>query len=517
MQVKNDPEQFTDYLKDASNLSGGIAERIYFPETESEISQAVAEASEKFGSITVSGGRTGTVGSAVPFSGAVISLERLGKIISLDAEKKTIEVQPGVRLSELYVEVESRGLFYPPDPTEWSAQIGGTIATNASGSRSFKYGPTRNYVLELDLILSDGDLLKFRRGDKLTTRGGVLELESVAEKKIKVKVPTYPRPRVRKNVSGFYNSEPLDAIDLVIGSEGTLGVISRAKLRLIDRPKGFLAGIVFFKNTVDILNFVALAKEISFKNRSRNNDKNRAEIIERGKDSSGFNGIDRLDATLLEYFDDQSLRLISEKYREVPAGFQGAVFFEQETQEETEEAVFNAWEELLSKSGADLENSWFTTSQTDFEKMRKFRHALPVTVNERVVKNGQRKIGTDMAVPDAAFPSFFNYLKSSLKSSGIEYVIFGHIGDCHLHANLLPKNEAEATSSRHLYGRFIAQAIMLGGTVSAEHGIGKLKRKYLNAMYGERYLAEMSELKRCFDPKAVFGRGNVFEEKFLLG
>ena len=159
--------------------------------------------------------------------------------------------------------------------------------------------------------------------------------------------------------------------------------------------------------------------------------------------------------------------------------------------------------------------SWFTTTEQDREKMRAFRHALPVSVNERVVRNKQKKIGTDMSVPGEAFPGFLRFYKETLDASGIEYVIFGHIGDCHLHANLLPKNEEEAQRARHLYGRFIAQAVMLGGTVSAEHGIGKLKSKYLYVMMGERYMNEMAELKRAFDPNGILGRGNMIEERFL--
>jgi D-lactate dehydrogenase (cytochrome) len=120
-----------------------------------------------------------------------------------------------------------------------------------------------------------------------------------------------------------------------------------------------------------------------------------------------------------------------------------------------------------------------------------------------------------MAVPDDKFASFLKFYKEKLNESGLDYVIFGHIGDNHLHANILPKDENEAQKARHLYGRFIAQAIMLGGTISAEHGIGKLKSKYLYVMYGERFLNEMAELKKAFDPNGILGRGNMFDEKFL--
>jgi D-lactate dehydrogenase (cytochrome) len=217
-----------------------------------------------------------------------------------------------------------------------------------------------------------------------------------------------------------------------------------------------------------------------------------------------------LDATLIEYFDDRALYFIHEKFPETPEGMAGAIFLEQETAAETEDVLFEGWNSLLEKHNADLERSWFTTTEQDRERMREFRHALPVAVNERVVRNKQKKIGTDMAVPDENFAGFLRYQKEMLDASGIEYVIFGHIGDCHLHANLLPKNDDEAARSRQIYGRFVAQSIMLGGCVSAEHGIGKLKSKYLYFALGERYLNEMADLKRAFDPKGILGRGNLF-------
>ncbi len=222
-----------------------------------------------------------------------------------------------------------------------------------------------------------------------------------------------------------------------------------------------------------------------------------------------------LDATLLEYFDDKALKFIKEKFPDVPDEMAGAVFFEQETSAETEDELFNQWNTLLEKHHAEIDASWFTTTDTDREKLRYFRHQLPVSVNEWIVRHRQRKISTDIAVPDENFASMLRFYKQMLKQSNLNYVIFGHVGDNHLHVNILPKDETEAIKARHLYGRFIAQAIMLGGTVSAEHGIGKLKGKYLHAQFGERYLNEMAELKRTFDPQAILGRGNIFDAKFL--
>jgi D-lactate dehydrogenase (cytochrome) len=498
MQVKTQLDELQNYLTDASNMPGGHAEKLFVPETEDEIAEILREANEKKIAVTVSGARTGTVGGAIPFSGYVISLERLNRIKSIDRDAMRAVVEPGVVLADFQKAVEAEGLFYPPDPTEWSCQIGGTVATNASGARSYKYGATRGFVQGLNAVLASGERLKLKRGQAVSSDGRTVVLPTGNGGEISVKIPSYKRPDVRKNVSGFFNEPPLDAIDLFVGSEGTLGVVTEIELSLLSKLEGFFSGIVFFKNNQDLLAFVDAAKAASFSNRGTQISDFKFEIS------------NNIDATLIEYFDERALSFISEKFPETPSGMAGAIFFEQETTAETEDVLLEAWNELLEKHNADLDKSWFTTNDPDREKMREFRHALPVSVNERVVRNRQKKIGTDMAVPDENFSGFLRFYKETLDASGIDYVIFGHIGDCHLHVNLLPKTDEEATRSRHLYGRFVAQAIMLGGTISAEHGIGKLKSKYLNVMMGERYLNEMAELKRAFDPNFILGRGNMF-------
>ncbi|MGQ0543086.1 MAG: FAD-binding oxidoreductase [Blastocatellia bacterium] len=499
MQVKTQLDELQNYLTDASNMPGGHSEKLFVPETEDEIAEILREAHERRIPVTISGARTGTVGGAIPFGGWVISLERLNKIKLIDKKSKGVLVEPGVVLADFQKAVEAEGLFYPPDPTEWSCQIGGTVATNASGARSFKYGATRGFVQGLNIVLATGEKLKIKRGQATAKGGGLIVIPTVDGRMISTKIPTYKRPDVRKNVSGFFNEQPLDAIDLFIGSEGTLGVIAKVELSLLPRPEGFFSGIVFFENEKDLLAFVDDVRQVTFASRTC------------GQDAR----VSAINASLIEYFDDRALGFISEKFPETPSGMAGAIFFEQETSAETEDALLEQWNELLEMHNADLDKSWFTTNEQDREKMRAFRHALPVSVNERVVRNKQKKIGTDMAVPDENFPGFLNFYKETLDASGIDYVIFGHIGDCHLHANLLPKDDAEAEKARHLYGRYIAQSIMLGGTISAEHGIGKLKSKYLNVMMGERYLNEMAELKRAFDPNGILGRGNIIEEKFV--
>ncbi|HEY8560050.1 MAG TPA: FAD-binding oxidoreductase [Pyrinomonadaceae bacterium] len=502
MQVKTQLDELQNYLTDASNLPGGYAEKLFIPETAAEISEILKEANEKRIPVTVSGARTGTVGGAVPFGGVVISLEKLNKIEEINRENLFAVVESGVVLNDFQKAVEAENLFYPPDPTEWSCQLGGTVATNASGARSFKYGATREFVEALEIVLASGEILNLKRGDHFS-RDGLLELETASGTRIRAKLPTYRQPDTRKNTSGYFSGEKTDAVDLFIGSEGTLGIITKMKLRLLPKPASFFSGIIFFEKETDLLNFVNEARNLSFEAR-------KASISDFGSDVS-----DSINASLIEYFDEKALKFISEKFPEVPESAKGAIFFEQETTAGNEDALLERWNALLEKNNADLDRSWFTTSEADREKMRAFRHALPVTVNERIVRYKQKKVGTDMAVPDDKFAAFLKFYREKLDASGLEYVIFGHIGDNHLHANMIPKTDAEAEKARHLYGRFIAQAIMLGGTISAEHGIGKHKSKYLYVQYGERFLNEMAELKRAFDPHGILGRGNMFDAKFL--
>jgi D-lactate dehydrogenase (cytochrome) len=501
MQVKSKLDDLQNYLTDASNMSGGHADRLVVPETLEELVATMRDAYESDTPVTVSGARTGTVGGAIPFGGTILSLEKLNKIKSIDKENLTAVVEPGVILGDLQKAVDAEGLFYPPDPTEWSCQVGGTVATNASGARSFKYGSTRQFVRRLKVVLADGEVLDLRRGEDFASETGTVSIFPPNGKGLGIRAPSYSVPNVTKNVSGYFTAPGMDVIDLFIGSEGTLGVIAEIELALLPKPEGFFSGIVFFKEHKDLIWFTDEVKTASLATRAGRGHENVAGPI---------------DASFIEFFDDRALKFIAEKFPQTPSGMAGAVFFEQETTAENEDALLEGWNYLFERCNAEVDVSWFTTTANDLEKMRDFRHALPVSVNERIAKYKQRKVGTDMAVPERNFTRFLQFYKDTLDASGLDYVIFGHIGDCHLHANMLPKDAGEAETARHIYGRCIAQAIMLGGCVSAEHGIGKLKRKYLSVMMGERYLNEMAEIKHAFDPKGILGRGNIFDESFLI-
>jgi D-lactate dehydrogenase (cytochrome) len=170
---------------------------------------------------------------------------------------------------------------------------------------------------------------------------------------------------------------------------------------------------------------------------------------------------------------------------------------------------------LLEQHHALVDNSWFATNEQDQAKLREFRHALPVLMNEWFARHNQRKVSTDMSVPDEAFPGMLGFYQDALGTSELRYTIFGHIGDNHVHVNILPQNDDEATKARAIYLQFLERAAAVGGTLSAEHGIGKLKRDYLRLFYSEDHLREMAALKRAFDPAGILGRGNIFSEDYL--
>jgi D-lactate dehydrogenase (cytochrome) len=492
MLVKTQSDEIQSYLSDASYMLGGYADRVALPETISDVVEIVAAADRTRTPLTVSGAGTGTVGGRVAFGGIVLATDKLNQISTVvknqDGTGRAI-VGPGVILSDLQEAVEKENLLYPPDPTEKGCFIGGNVATNASGARTFKYGPTRNYINRLKVVLANGELLDLRRGDLRASNDGVLRIPLASGKQIEARLPKYQMPHTRKNAAGYFVQPGMDVVDLFIGSEGTLGVVVEIEVRLIARPEGLLSGVVFFEREADVLEFVGEARARSLQNRLT------------GKAGA-------LDARALEFFDRESLNFLRGKYPSVPETAVGAVFFEQEIDANSEDALLNEWLALTEAHKASPD-SWFANNPHDHERLREFRHQLPVLMNEWFAKYEQRKVSTDMAVPDDEFAGMLRLYRETLASSGLRYTIFGHIGDNHVHVNILPRDDGEGARARGLYVEFLKYAAAHGGTLSAEHGVGKLKRDYLKYFYSDEQLQEMRELKRAFDPNLILSPGNL--------
>jgi FAD/FMN-containing dehydrogenase len=442
-------------IEDASGYRG-TAQRYLTPQSPAEVAEVLAEASRHRIPVTIGGAWTGVTGGGVPDAGWLLSTERL---LRLEIDNGRARAGAGVLLKDLHQAAAQTRQLYAPDPTETSASVGGTIATNASGSRSFRYGSTRDHVLSLMVATMDGRTVVYRRGDR-----------------IDFDVPAIRLPRSRKNTAGFPLRPGMDWVDLFVGSEGTLGVVCEAELRLLPAAGELLTGVVFFPS-----------------------ERLAVEAVDEWRAVPGLR--------MIEYFDRPSLDMLRVRFPEVPDGVGAALLLEQEDGEAED------WIRRLDPAGADLDASWFAQSERDREHFRRFRHALPEMVNERMRRQGLMKLGSDYAVPVDRNAEMMRYYRDRLEREFPgEYVVFGHIGDAHVHVNLLPSGEAEYQRGRSLMLELARKAVELGGTVSAEHGLGKRKAGLLAIQYSAEEIEAMKAVKRRLDPGWLLGCGNVFGE-----
>jgi len=474
---KTDQDIIKGYLEDSSNLSGGYSDGVYIPENEEEISEALAECNSKKIPLTISGGETGTTGGCIPFGGWILTTNKLKKIIDINKGEKFAIVQPGVTLEEIEATVKKEGLLYPPDPTEKTATIGGTVSTNASGGRGYRFGSTRNWIRRIKVVLPSGEALNLKRGEITADRNNILHLPSYS-----LNIPKYPMPQV-KNAAGYFSKPGMDLIDIFIGQEGTLGVISEIEIALTPALSETFDIVAFFPKEELAVDFVLEAKK-------------------------------KRDATVnfFEYFDENTLQMLKPTYSHIPEGAKAAVYVEQEVTPENEKTYLDEWAKLLEKFRASLDNCWLGMDLAQKEELVNFRHAIPEHINELFKEHKLIKMATDIAVPTEHFKEMYNYYAQSLAPSpqSLFHIKFGHIGENHLHVNLLPKNNEEKATAKELIMKFVRKALSLGGTISAEHGVGKIKRDYLKEMYGETGINEMLRVKKTFDPNRILNPGNIF-------
>jgi len=444
------------YLEDASGAHGH-ADRICVPGDETELLAALAEAKAAGAPVTIAGGGSGLTGGRVPSSGWLISMEKFRRV-EIQAGKAVVGA--GVTLQDLHAAAKASGQFYPPDPTETLAFLGGTIACNSSGSRSFMYGATRQWIERLRVALVDGTVKDVRRGEA-----------------IDFEVPEIPQPPTKKHSAGYALRPGMDWVDLFIGSEGTLGIVIEAEVKLLPNPKELLNGIVFFPS-----------------------DEAALDALDAWRSVPGLR--------MLEYVDDPALRMIEQRYPDLPATAMAALIVEQIVESEDD---LDAWFERLEERGALTEQSWFGSSDYDRERFRKFRHALPETSLAITQRNGFPSLGTDFSVPvEKNREMMVNYRAHMDAIMPGHYCIFGHMGDGHPHVNMLPASQAEFDAGMEALAVFARQAAALGGSVAAEHGLGKKKARFLPLQYTAEQIEAMKAVKRRFDPEWRLGQGTLF-------
>lgn len=535
-----------DLLRDASNFNGEC-EEVLIPLNRFELQEMVVECNKNKTKITTSASRTGLTGGCVPQGGALILTRKLNRIMGFNPHKCEVTCEPGAILSDIQKYLHDFGYFFPADPTEELCTIGGVVANNSSGATSFKYGAARNYIQSLQILLPDGFLMSVKRGDT-KERFGYFSFTTSGDKNFNLPAPDYKMPET-KNAAGYYSKKGSDLIDLFIGSEGTLGIFWRIKLKVEPIPERLFSCVAYFKKVEDALGFIkdgrtefreqqslwndyiirstaeaTAAQEHKALEESPAAEHEPAEEFPDGEKQFTDETpaaeheiieekpiVPRPGLRALEFFDGKALEFLRTDFTKIPEGMEAAVWFEVETDELNLDKVMAEWADKITSHNSSLEDAWLAYDAGDLQEIKKFRHAISYKVNEYIAAKGFMKLGTDTAVPAEYFDDYYSFAIKMVKDAGLEYVTYGHFGDCHLHLNMLPKDQEEYLKGKQIYLELCKKAVEHGGTVSAEHGIGKLKKEYLKLMYGEKGINEMKKVKKYLDPNNLLNIGNLFD------
>ena len=438
--------------------------------------------------ITVSAGRTNLTGSATPKEGLILSTVLLTKPdIKLDKKNKHVFSSIGIPLEKLrdkILELSNQNLFYPVNPTSRNdAFVGGTISCNASGFIPGDKGATRYWVKEIEFLLPNGNYLSIKRGQYISLNSEfILKDENNI---IKLPMPTYKRPNI-KNASGPFSNDigEIDLIDLIIGSEGIFGMIVSCKLNLLDRPKRYL----------DL--FVKLESE--------------NQAIDLYHHLYNYFNKDMSKIFALEYFGYNCQKYMKHKDFLFNSGDEVGIYIKVPIYNTTIDDKSLEWFKILELFNKDVkpEDVIVLNDKKNMELFFEARHSIPDNALIKTKELGGISIITDTIVPPEKYKNYLSKVHDLLASKGIEYLLFGHLGDCHLHFHLIPQKNEEAKAI-NIYNLLIDYASELGGVYSAEHGTGKRKRLDFKKCYGEKAVQMIANLKSKLDPDFLLNRGNV--------
>jgi len=439
-KTSTSPEDILCYGFDASGLEAPPA-AVVWPHDVPDVIKVITYAYANGVPVIPRGAGTGMTGGAVPSQGAIIlSMEKMNRIIEIDEENLTVLVEPGVLNGKLQRELQRRKLFYPPDPASMNfCTIGGNVAENAGGARAVKYGVTKDYVMGLEAVLPDGRLIKT----------GV---------------------KTAKGVVGY------DLTGLLVGSEGTLAVITKIRLKVIPLPQEVITLMVFFKELEK--SGVAVTQIIT------------AGIIPR----------------TLEFLDRETIMAI-ENYK--PIGLPGDIDAMLLIELDGHPSVITRDAEKISEICGHLDGEvTMAENEAAREKLWEARRA----VSPALFHISPTKINEDIVVPRNRLPEMLRILRGFSESTGIRIVNFGHAGDGNIHVNLMVdrNNREEYEKARKLVGDIFRATLELGGTISGEHGVGLTKKEYITMEIQPDELELMKKIKAVFDPKNILNPGKIF-------
>jgi glycolate oxidase len=457
IEIVRDPDVVAGFTEDASGLVGSPS-GVVRPRDIADVADAVAYGRANGIAITPAGRFTSTTGAPLAMEGLCLSMTGLDSAPEVDPERGSVIVGAGVVLSDVKAAAAEHGLLYAPDPTsEWECSVGGTVLTDASGARTLKYGATRRYVRRIWGVLGTGESICWSRNE------------------------------AEKNTAGYAPFR--NPVDLLVGSEGTLAVVTRVELDLLPRPQGYTGIVIFFPTLQQLLGFVLAARASK-----------------------------ALSPRAMELFDTAALEILRPHAGglAIPSSERAAaaVYVEEEHGHDEMEETLTPWLELMEAHGALVDDTLVADSEDRVLAIRRLRHSVPATLNERARAcrdDGGRKISTDWAVPVPELPAMVAAADRLCGEAGVHaWTRYGHIGNGHPHYNMVARNAEELTRYLAVSEAMCREAISRGGTVSAEHGIGKLKRDYLKLQVAPTALAAMRAVKRTFDPDGVLAPGNLF-------
>ena len=450
----------------------------------------------------------------------ILSTARLKGIDIIGNDR--VRVHAGVSIAELDRELARAGKYYPPAPTFDGAFAGGTIATNAAGAATFKYGSTRKWVEAMTVVLPSGDVLDIERGVTCAHEDGHFDLQ-LADRSIRVEIPRYRPPDVPKVSAGYWAEPAMDLVDLFIGSEGTLGIVTAATFRVLPRRPAFCLAFVPFPNRSRCLQFVARLREA-------------AQQTWRDRDPRG------IDVSAIEHMDARSLAIIGEdgidrvNGVEVPDGTSIALLVtlelppgtntEQAYDEigrarlpEAPDTPLVRFTAMLAEAGVldDVEIA-VPGDQTRAAQLLAVREGVPAAVNARVgrakhARDGRiEKTAADMIVPFPMLERLLARYDDEFGRRGLDVAVWGHISDGNVHPNVIPRSYEDVESGKAAILSLAREVLKMGGAPLAEHGVGRsrIKQELLRMMYGDEGIDAMRHVKRAIDPDWKLSPGVLF-------
>ncbi len=445
--VLTDEESLDKYAHDETEDLHYLPDVVLKPDTTAQVSSIMQLCKQENLPVTPRGGGTGLSGGALPqWGGVVLSMERLNRIITIDERNLQVTVEPGVITEVLQNAVKEKGLFYPPDPSSrGSCLIGGNIAENSGGPKAVKYGVVKDYVLNLELVLPSGEVI-------------------------------WTGANVLKNATGY------NLTQLVVGSEGTLGVVTKIVLRLIPLPKYDLLMLVPFRSAENACAAVSAIFRAGYTPSALEfMERDALEWVSRYVDASTIKIEDDVQAHLLIEVDGNYTEVLMQEMEGIAAVV----------------TDFDCGEILFAEDHQQKEELW---------KLRR-------RVAEAVKANSVYK-EEDTVVPRAELPVLLKGVKDIGKKYGFHSVCYGHAGDGNLHVNIIRGNLSEDQWNGTLKDgirEIFLLVKQLGGTISGEHGIGLVQKSYMDVMFDNAHMLLMKQIKQVFDPQNILNRGKIFD------